>query len=94
MPATAYIPPPKVVSSVVRWRPLPIDTFDISDHDKLSILVSEAFSQRRKTLRNALKASATEEDLIAAGMDPQSRPERATIANYVALANLIARRLR
>jgi len=92
--ATAFNPPPKVTSSIVRLRPLPDDTHEISDHDKLSGIVAEAFSQRRKTLRNALKASATEEDLIAAGMDPQSRPERATIANYVALANLIARRLR
>ena len=94
VPATAFNPPPKVTSSIVRLRPLPDDTHDISDRHKLSSIVAEAFSQRRKTLRNALKASATEEDLIAAGMDPQSRPERATIANYVALANLIACRLR
>ncbi len=94
VPATAFDPPPKVTSSVVRLRPLPAGTFEISDHHKLSQIVAEAFSQRRKTLRNALKASATEDDLVAAGMDPQSRPERATIANYVALANLITSRLR
>jgi 16S rRNA (adenine1518-N6/adenine1519-N6)-dimethyltransferase len=74
-------------------RPWPADTFEISDHHKLSQIVAEAFSQRRKTLRNALKASATEDDLVAAGMDPEARPEQATIANYVALANLIAGRL-
>ncbi len=94
VPATAFNPPPRVTSSVVRLRPLPADTYAIDDHDGLSRIVAEAFSHRRKTLRNALKAGATEEDLVAAGMDPQSRPERATIANYVALANLIARRLR
>jgi len=93
VPAIAFDPPPKVTSSVVRLRPWPADTFEISDHHKLSQIVAEAFSQRRKTLRNALKASATEDDLVAAGMDPQSRPEQATIANYVALANLIAGRL-
>ncbi len=93
VPASAFDPPPKVTSSVVRLRPLPADAYEISDHEGLSRIVAEAFSHRRKTLRNALKASATEEDLIAAGMDPQSRPERATIANYVALANLIGRRL-
>jgi 16S rRNA (adenine1518-N6/adenine1519-N6)-dimethyltransferase len=92
VPASAFSPPPKVTSSIVRLRPLPADTYTICDHDKLSGVVAEAFSQRRKTLRNALKASATEEDLVAAGMDPQSRPERATIANYVALANQIAQR--
>ncbi len=94
VPATAFEPPPKVTSSVVRLRPLPAGTYEISDHDQLSRIVAEAFSQRRKTLRNALKSSASEDDLIVAGMDPQFRPERATVANYVALANLIVRRLR
>ena len=93
VPATAFDPPPKVTSSVVRLRPWPAGTFEISDPHKLSQIVAEAFGQRRKTLRNALKASATEDDLVAAGMDPQSRPEQSTIANYVALANLIAGRL-
>ena len=88
------IPPPKVTSSVVSLRPLPADRFEISDYQIYSQIVAEAFSQRRKTLRNALKASATEDDLIAAGMDPSLRPEQASIDNYVALANLISSRLR
>ena len=92
VPPEAFSPPPRVTSSIVRLRPLPEDSFQIYDHDSLSRIVAEAFSQRRKTLRNALSASATEEDLVAAGMDPQSRPERASIANYVALANQIAQR--
>lgn len=91
VPPAAFSPPPRVTSTVVRLRPLPEDTYAIFDHRQLSRLVAEAFSQRRKTLRNALKATATEQDLIAAGMDPLARPERATIENYVALANHIAR---
>jgi 16S rRNA (adenine1518-N6/adenine1519-N6)-dimethyltransferase len=92
VPASAFSPPPKVVSSIARLRPLPVGTFEIRDHDRLSSIVAEAFSQRRKTLRNALRASASEQDLVAAGIDPRDRPERATIANYVALANQIAQR--
>jgi len=91
VPATAFSPQPKVTSSIVRLRPLPVDAYTITDHEKLSGIVAEAFSKRRKTLRNALRAIATEEDLIAAGMDPASRPEQATIANYVTLANHITR---
>jgi len=94
VPASAFDPPPKVTSSVVGLRPLPADRFEISDQRIYSQIVAEAFSQRRKTLRNALKASATEDDLIAAGMDPNLRPEQASIDNYVALANLISSRLR
>ena len=89
---SAFDPPPKVSSSVVRLRPLPSDTYSISDSATLSKIVAQAFSQRRKTLRNALKGCATEEELITAGMDPQLRPEQATIASYVALANHIARK--
>jgi 16S rRNA (adenine1518-N6/adenine1519-N6)-dimethyltransferase len=94
VPASAFDPPPKVTSSVVGLRPLPPDRFEIIDQRIYSQIVAEAFSQRRKTLRNALKASATEDDLIAAGMDPSLRPEQASIDNYVALANLISSRLR
>jgi len=91
VPATAFNPPPKVKSSIVRLQPLPDDVYTIADHGKLSNIVAEAFSQRRKKLRNALKDSATEENLIAAGIDPASRPEQVTIANYVTLANQIAK---
>lgn len=92
VPPAAFTPPPRVISSVVRLRPLPAGTYTIRDHGRLSGIVAEAFSQRRKMLRNALKASATEQDLIAAGMDPKTRPESASIRNYVALANQIADR--
>jgi 16S rRNA (adenine1518-N6/adenine1519-N6)-dimethyltransferase len=91
VPATAFSPSPKVESSIVRLHPLPDDIYAIADHEKLSNIVAEAFSQRRKKLRNALKVSATEENLIAAGIDPTSRPEQATIGNYVTLANQITK---
>jgi len=89
VPASAFSPPPKVTSTIVRLRPLPRGIYEVKNHDRLSAIVAEAFSQRRKTLRNALRASVTEDELIAAGMDPEARPERATIASYVALANQI-----
>jgi 16S rRNA (adenine1518-N6/adenine1519-N6)-dimethyltransferase len=91
VPPDAFDPRPRVISSVVRLLPLPEDTYPVQDHRRLSELVAEAFSQRRKTLRNALKISATEEDLVAAGMDPKARPECASIGNYVALANQISK---
>lgn len=91
VPPSAFRPSPKVSSSVVRLSPLPKDTHAIADHTALSEIVTVAFSQRRKTLRNALKACVTEEDLVASGMDPGSRPEHVSIADYVALANRIAR---
>ncbi|MFQ6004511.1 MAG: 16S rRNA (adenine(1518)-N(6)/adenine(1519)-N(6))-dimethyltransferase RsmA [Woeseia sp.] len=92
VPSSAFRPPPKVSSSVARLRPLPKDSYAITDHAALYDIVTKAFSQRRKKLRNALKSIATEDDLVAAGMDPRSRPEQIPIANYVALANHISRK--
>lgn len=82
----AFDPPPAVVSSVVRLRPLP-QPFAIQDRDALSALVATAFSQRRKTLRNAVKSLADEDDLDAVSIDPGLRPENIAIPQWIALSN-------
>lgn len=87
VPPEAFSPPPKVNSSVVALRPLPNTAFRISDPDGFSRLVAKAFSQRRKTVRNALKGLADVEQLTEAGIDPTHRPERIPVENWVALAN-------
>lgn len=85
----AFEPPPEVMSSVVRLTPLPAGTYDIRDEKALSALVARAFSQRRKTIRNALKDVADVPALEAAGIDPRLRPEAIAIAAYVKLANTL-----
>ena len=85
----AFDPPPEVTSSVVRLRPHPAGTFDIRNEALLSRLVARAFSQRRKTIRNALRDVADEATLEAVGIDPGLRPEAIPIASYVRLANTL-----
>jgi 16S rRNA (adenine1518-N6/adenine1519-N6)-dimethyltransferase len=85
----AFDPPPEVRSAVVRMRPLPSGTYDIKDEDALSRLVAQAFSQRRKTIRNALRGMVDEETLDYVGIDPGLRPEAIPIADYVQLANTL-----
>ena len=87
VPPGAFSPPPRVDSSVVALRPLPDTAFRIIDPDGFSRLVAKAFSQRRKTVRNALKGLADVEQLTEAGIDPTHRPERIPVENWVALAN-------
>ena len=87
VPADAFRPPPRVVSTVVRLRPRRMDPFPIDDPAFLRELVTRAFSQRRKQLRNALKAVATDTDFTALGIDPAARPEQLPVATWVALAN-------
>lgn len=86
VPPGAFRPPPKVTSAVVRLAPLPAGTFDVGDRDRLAQLVRQAFSRRRKTLRNALAGEATPAELEAAGIDPGARAEQVPVERWVALA--------
>ena len=86
----AFTPAPKVISSVVRMRPLPHDRYDIQDARKLEEIVKQAFSRRRKTLRNALKGVASESEIEAAGLAIGERPEQIPVDGWIRLANLLA----
>ena len=87
VPPEAFDPPPRVTSAVVRLDPLSPGTFDIKDVAGLSTLVSTAFMQRRKTLRNSLKKSVEVTDFQAVDIDSGLRPEQVSIADYVRLSN-------
>jgi len=87
VPPGAFSPPPRVLSSVVRMRPLPAGTYDARDDERLEAIVKLAFSRRRKTLRNALNGMAEPQDLDAIGLDAGLRPEQVSIDDWVALAN-------
>lgn len=94
VPPDAFLPPPRVTSAVVRLRPRPDGEFVVEDEGALSKLVARAFSQRRKTLRNALKGTAGPEDLEAVGIDPGGRPETVPIAAWAALSNRLWARMK
>ena len=86
---SAFDPSPSVTSAIVRLIPLPAGTYDIRNESRLSQLVATAFSQRRKTIRNALRQVADEARLRSVGIDPGLRPEAVSIAEYVQLANTL-----
>ena len=88
----SFDPPPAVTSAIVRLRPKIEQCFEIEDDALLGDVVATAFSQRRKTLRNALRSRVDETELRALDIDPGKRPETLAIADYVALTNYLARR--
>jgi 16S rRNA (adenine1518-N6/adenine1519-N6)-dimethyltransferase len=94
VPPEAFDPPPEVTSAVVRLDPLSPGTFDIKNEAGLSTLVSTAFMQRRKTLRNSLRKSVEATDFEAVGIDPGLRPEQVSIADYVRLSNHLSQKSR
>jgi len=87
-----FDPPPAVTSAVVRLAPLGSARPEIDDEKLLGRLVATAFSQRRKTLRNALKTVLDETELVSLGIDPGKRPESIPVSGYVAMANYVSRR--
>jgi 16S rRNA (adenine1518-N6/adenine1519-N6)-dimethyltransferase len=86
---TAFVPPPKVTSSVVRLvpRPNPLPCIRAS----LERVTAAAFGQRRKMLRASLRSLGTGPQplLAAAGIDPAARAEDIPVAGFVALANAL-----
>lgn len=92
VPAGAFRPPPKVESAVARLVPLGTARPALADPALFAQIVTAAFGQRRKTLRNALKPFADEAALEAAHIAPGARGETLAVADFVRLANALARR--
>jgi 16S rRNA (adenine1518-N6/adenine1519-N6)-dimethyltransferase len=86
VPASAFTPKPKVMSAIVRLsqrtRGPGTDDFSI-----LESLVNQAFSQRRKTIRNGMKSYLTAEELTHLGIDPGLRPENLSLSDFVRCAD-------
>jgi 16S rRNA (adenine1518-N6/adenine1519-N6)-dimethyltransferase len=90
VPPEAFDPPPKVDSAIVRMLPKPAAEQGAVNVGLLGEVVTQAFSQRRKVLRNTLKGRATEAQMADAGIDSRSRAEEVPLENYVRLANALA----
>ena len=86
--AGAFNPPPRVESAFVRLEPF--DQLPVSVDSELvfTTLVRQAFSQRRKTLRNALRDILDAEEILRLGIDPSLRAEMLALKDFAALANL------
>ena len=87
VPPGAFQPPPKVDSAVVRLTPHATAPWPARDPVYLGKLVNQAFTQRRKAVRNALKTLVEPDIFDALGIDPGLRPDHLSVADYVALAN-------
>ena len=90
VPAGAFTPPPRVESAVVRMTPLPASRPVARDEARFAAVVAAAFSQRRKTLRNATRALLGEAAFAATGIDPGRRGETLSVSEFIALADVAA----
>ena len=83
----AFKPAPKVDSAIVRMVPYLDVPHPTKDFKTLENIVRESFAMRRKTLRNNLKKRLSGEQLESLGIDPNIRPEKLSVADYVRIAD-------
>ncbi len=90
VPAHAFNPQPKVESAIVRLIPhaKPIVTLSCFAH--FQQLVQQAFSQRRKTLRNNLKGLLDEAQILAAHINPKIRAEQLSLEDFARLTQQLS----
>ena len=90
VPPHAFKPAPKVDSAVVRLVPHAQKPFPVKNLRWLSRVTTDAFNQRRKTLRNGLSHLFSVEQLEALGIDPTLRAENITVEQFCRLANWLS----
>lgn len=87
VPPESFDPVPQVMSAIVKLTPHARPPVAIKDRDSFNQLVTQAFSQRRKTIRNSLKKLVEEQQMQALGIDPNLRAESLSLEQF-ALLNL------
>lgn len=83
----SFDPPPKVDSAILRLVPHEKPDLKATDEKHLAKLVTQAFSMRRKTLRNNLKKMISADDIQSLDIDPGLRAESLHVNEFVKLSN-------
>jgi 16S rRNA (adenine1518-N6/adenine1519-N6)-dimethyltransferase len=87
VPPESFNPAPKVDSAVVRLIPRPPAELSARDEAKFAAIVSAAFGQRRKMLRNNLKGMLDDDGFAVLGIAPTCRAEELSVEDYIRIAN-------
>jgi 16S rRNA (adenine1518-N6/adenine1519-N6)-dimethyltransferase len=90
VPPESFRPAPKVDSAIVRMIPLPAAEMIVHDEKLFAAIVGSAFGQRRKTVRNTLKAYMNEADLEQLGIDSQLRAENLGVEEFARITKFVA----
>jgi 16S rRNA (adenine1518-N6/adenine1519-N6)-dimethyltransferase len=87
---SAFVPPPKVTSAIVRLTPRPEPL--ACDSKALQRVTEAAFGQRRKMLRQSLKSLGIDAGALleASGLEPTARAEEIPVEGFVTLARAFA----
>jgi 16S rRNA (adenine1518-N6/adenine1519-N6)-dimethyltransferase len=92
-PASAFVPPPKVSSAILRARFLPHPSVEIEDFGAFEQLVKSAFTRRRRTLENNLRDSYPnlKENLRLLNIEGSRRAETLSVVEFARLNRVLRR---
>lgn len=90
VPPECFSPPPKVMSAMVGAVRLSQPRWPVKDPQQLAQVVKQAFSMRRKTLKNNLKPLIDEKSLVALGIDPGLRAEVIDGQTFTQISNFLS----
>jgi 16S rRNA (adenine1518-N6/adenine1519-N6)-dimethyltransferase len=88
VPATVFVPRPRVESALVRLVRHPTPPGSDSDRKAAFRLIDAGFGQRRKMLRRSLAGLVEPDDLVVAGIRPEARAEELSLADWIRLGAL------
>ncbi|MBL1261792.1 MAG: 16S rRNA (adenine(1518)-N(6)/adenine(1519)-N(6))-dimethyltransferase RsmA [Thiotrichaceae bacterium] len=86
----SFDPMPKIDSAIVRLTPRSEPAVKVSDEALFAKVVTQAFSQRRKTIRNTLKPYMTSDEINALEIDPSLRAEVLSLEIFARITNYIS----
>lgn len=90
VPPEAFDPAPKVESAFVRCVPHASLPYPADDEALFARVVTAAFGQRRKTLRNTLKGLLDDDGFKDLNIDSQHRAENLSVADFVKISNYLS----
>lgn len=85
IPSDAFVPKPKVTSTVIQLKPLSKPLYNVS-FESLEKITHLAFSQKRKMLKSSLKEINGEKILKELNISPNLRPEKLTVIEFCKIA--------
>lgn len=89
VPPTCFNPEPKVMSAIVRLLPKTLTESEKALLGTLQDVAKQAFSMRRKTLRNNMKGLLNDDDFKALELNPTCRSEQLSVDDFVKMASYL-----
>ena len=89
VPPGAFSPAPKVDSAIVCLKPYKTIKNPVKDPDLLGKIVTAAFNQRRKTIRNSLKEGLNQDDFEQINISATERAERLSLEDFINICHFV-----